>query len=141
MPSFPATIFSGAVSMIIAVQLQITMVSTNTPSACVSPALTGVSHSAAAAAQGAEPEPASFENSASNIFQDNKYRDRKIADRHNRYDHVKHFYRRIFPKDDHRRDRNQYDRCVEWRDAKCIFKGRCHGIADDLADAAPADQS
>ena len=63
MPSFPATIFSGAVSMIIAVQLQITMVSTNTPSACVSPALTGVSHSAAAAAQGAEPEPASFENS------------------------------------------------------------------------------
>ena len=61
MPSFPATIFSGAVSMIIAVQLQITIVSINTPSACVSPAFTGVSHSAAAAAHGAEPEPASFE--------------------------------------------------------------------------------
>ena len=53
MPSFPATIFSGAVSMIIAVQLQITIVSINTPSACVSPAFTG--------AHGAEPEPASFE--------------------------------------------------------------------------------
>lgn len=48
--------------MIIAVQLQITIVSINTPSACVSPALTGVSHSAAAAAQGAEPDPASLEN-------------------------------------------------------------------------------
>ena len=48
--------------MIIAVQLQITMVSINTPNACVSPAFTGKSHSAAAAAHGAEPEPASFEN-------------------------------------------------------------------------------
>ena len=48
--------------MIIAVQLQITMVSINTPSACVSPAFTGKSHSAAAAAHGADPEPASFEN-------------------------------------------------------------------------------
>ena len=48
--------------MIIAVQLQITMVSINTPNACVSPAFTGESHSAAAAAHGAEPEPPSFEN-------------------------------------------------------------------------------
>lgn len=50
--------------MIIAVQLQITIVSINTPSACVSPAFTGVSHSAAAAAHGAEPEPASFEKTS-----------------------------------------------------------------------------
>ena len=49
--------------MINAVQLQITIVSTNTPSACTNPALTGWSHSAAAAAHGADPEPASFENS------------------------------------------------------------------------------
>ena len=49
--------------MIIAVQLQITIVSINTPKACTSPAFPGLSHSAAAAAQGAEPEPASLENS------------------------------------------------------------------------------
>ena len=46
-----------------AVQLHMTIVSMNTPRACVSPARTGVSHSAAAAAHGAEPEPASFEKS------------------------------------------------------------------------------
>ena len=48
--------------MIIAVQLQITIVSINTPNACINPAFTGVSHSAAAAAHGADPEPASLEN-------------------------------------------------------------------------------
>ena len=56
------TSHKGARSMIMAVQLQITIVSINTPSACVNPAFTGLSHSAAAAAHGAEPEPASFEN-------------------------------------------------------------------------------
>ena len=48
-------------SMIIAVQLQIISVSIKTPNACVNPTLTGLSATAAAAAQGAEPEPASFE--------------------------------------------------------------------------------
>ena len=48
--------------MIIAVQLQITMVSINTPKACNNPAFAGCPTSAAAAAQGAEPEPASLEN-------------------------------------------------------------------------------
>ena len=57
------TSHKGARSMIMAVQLQITIVSINTPSACVNPAFTGLSHSAAAAAHGAEPDPASFENS------------------------------------------------------------------------------
>ena len=57
------TSYKGARSMIMAVQLQITIVSINTPSACVNPAFTGLSHSAAAAAHGAEPDPASFENS------------------------------------------------------------------------------
>ena len=57
------TSHKGARSMIMAVQLQITIVSINTPSACVNPAFTGLSHSAAAAAQGAEPDPASFEKS------------------------------------------------------------------------------
>ena len=48
--------------MIIAVQLQITIVSINTPSAWTSPTFTGSLSSAAAAAHGAEPEPASLEN-------------------------------------------------------------------------------
>ena len=42
-------------------QLQMTMVSIKTPSACSRPALAGWLMSAAAAAQGAEPEPASLE--------------------------------------------------------------------------------
>lgn len=50
--------------MIIAEQVQITMVSTNTPNACRSPAFGRMRDAAAAAAaQGAEPEPASFEKS------------------------------------------------------------------------------
>ena len=49
--------------MIIAEQLQITRVSINTPRACSRPSLAGWLMSAAAAAQGAEPEPASLEKS------------------------------------------------------------------------------
>ena len=48
--------------MIMAEQLQITIVSIKTPSACKRPSLAGWLISAAAAAQGAEPEPASLEN-------------------------------------------------------------------------------
>ena len=44
-----------------AVQLQMSRVSMNTPSACIRPALAGWLTWAAAAAQGAEPEPASLE--------------------------------------------------------------------------------
>ena len=62
-PSSPATRLSGVSSMIMAEQLQISRVSMNTPSACSRPSLAGWSMSAAAAAQGAEPEPASLENS------------------------------------------------------------------------------
>ena len=49
--------------MMNAVQLQITTVSINTPNACTRPAFTGLLHSTAAAAQGAEPDPASLEKS------------------------------------------------------------------------------
>jgi multiple sugar transport system permease protein len=62
MPVWPAVTDSGASSMTKAVQLQMTIVSTRTPSAWTSPILTGSSQSAAAAAQGAEPLPASLEN-------------------------------------------------------------------------------
>ena len=61
MPCKPAVTLSGASSITNAVQLQMTMVSIRTPNACTSPILTGSSHSAAAAAQGAEPDPASLE--------------------------------------------------------------------------------
>ena len=52
---------SGVSSMIKAVQLQISRVSMKTPKACRRPSLAGWLMSAAAAAQGAEPLPASFE--------------------------------------------------------------------------------
>ena len=58
-----AVISCGTSSIRKAVQLQMTTVSINTPSACTRPIFTGSSHSAAAAAQGAEPLPASLENS------------------------------------------------------------------------------
>ena len=48
--------------MIMAVQVQMTMVSRMTPKACKRPAFAGWLTFAAAAAQGAEPEPASLEN-------------------------------------------------------------------------------
>ena len=62
MPPRPWTRSSGVSSMIMAVQLQMTMVSMNTPKAWSRPDLAGWLTSAAAAAQGAEPEPASLEN-------------------------------------------------------------------------------
>ena len=61
MPCRPLVTLPGASSITKAVQLQMTMVSMRTPSACTRPIFTGSSHSAAAAAQGAEPEPASLE--------------------------------------------------------------------------------
>ena len=61
--SSPATFSAGVTRMMKAVQLQMTMVSINTPSACKRPVLAGWEVSPAAAAQGAEPEPASLENS------------------------------------------------------------------------------
>ena len=48
--------------MMNAVEVQITMVSTNTPSDCTKPCLTGWDTVAVAAAFGALPMPASFEN-------------------------------------------------------------------------------
>ena len=62
MPVSPVVTFAGASSIIKAVQLQMTTVSIRTPSACTKPIFTGSSQEAAAAAQGAEPLPASLEN-------------------------------------------------------------------------------
>ena len=62
-PTSPFVRLVGVRSIIIAVQLQIISVSIKTPNACVNPTLTGLSETAAAAAQGAEPEPASLEKS------------------------------------------------------------------------------
>lgn len=55
--------FSCESSTMKAVQLHISSVSTKTPRACISPCLTGCETSAVAAALGAEPIPASLENS------------------------------------------------------------------------------
>ena len=63
MPVSPSVSPSGVSSIIMAEQLQITMVSINTPKACKRPSFAGWLISAAAAAQGAEPEPASLEKS------------------------------------------------------------------------------
>ena len=62
-PCRPFVNSSGVRSMIIAVQVQITRVSMNTPRACRSPSFAGWLISAAAAAQGADPDPASLEKS------------------------------------------------------------------------------
>ena len=62
-PSRPLVRLSGVSSMIMAEQLQITMVSMKTPRAWSRPSFAGWLISAAAAAQGAEPEPASLEKS------------------------------------------------------------------------------
>ena len=63
MSSSPATFSAGVIRMMKAVQEQITTVSMNTPRAWRRPVLAGWEVSPAAAAQGAEPDPASLENS------------------------------------------------------------------------------
>ena len=61
-PPSPSGISPLDKSITKAVALHINIVSTNTPKACTSPCFTGWSISAAAAAQGADPDPASLEN-------------------------------------------------------------------------------
>ena len=61
-PISPFVTLSGARSIMKAEQLHINNVSINTPKAWINPCLTGWATSAAAAAHGADPEPASLEN-------------------------------------------------------------------------------
>ena len=72
---------------------------------------------------------------------DDKKRDEKVADSHDGNNGIQYLHRGIFPKDDDSGNDDQKNARVKGRDRKGICEGRGHGIADDLADATPADQA
>ena len=71
----------------------------------------------------------------------NAHRDDKVAHRHDRYDEVKAFYGGVFAQYDQRRQQGKHYGGGQRRDVKGVFKGRADRVGDDLADAAPADQT
>ena len=75
------------------------------------------------------------------VFRHQHHGQQKIAARHDRYQHIQHLDRGVFPQYDHRRQDHQQQRGVQRRHLKGIFKGAGDGIADDLADAAPANEA
>ena len=65
----------------------------------------------------------------------------EVQARHDRHNDVEHLDRRVPAQDDDRRDRHQRDGGVERVDAEGALDGAGDGVADDLADAAPADEA
>ena len=64
----------------------------------------------------------------------------KVDARHEGDNQIQYLGSRMLPKHNHGSNRDQHDSRVERRNPERIFKGRGDRIADDLADAAPADQ-
>ena len=65
----------------------------------------------------------------------------KVCTCHDWNHDVQNFYSCIFPKYNNCSKNNKDDGRCQWRDGKCIFKGRGNRIADYLTDAAPADKA
>ena len=75
------------------------------------------------------------------VLDDNKDRDEEIARRHDRHHDIQHLDRGVLAQHDDRRDRDEHDRGVKRRHLKRVLKGGRDRVADDLADAAPAEQA
>ena len=65
----------------------------------------------------------------------------EIRARHDRHHDIQHADSGVLAKDDHRGNGNQHDGGIQRGNGEGVFKRGGHGIADDLADAAPADQA
>ena len=85
--------------------------------------------------------PGKYTWKASQIHQYDHNGNGKITYGHKRNHHIQNLYCGIFAKHDHCRKHYQKNSCYDRRYRKSIFKRRYHGIADYLADPAPADQA
>ena len=75
------------------------------------------------------------------IYRNDDDRHHEIADRHDRHDDIQAFHGGILAQDNDRREHHQHHRGHNGRDGERIGKGRADRVADDLADAAPADEA
>ena len=110
--------------------------------------LDAVHHDGAESAGGYLAKPECLGENASedrgqeiNVDDDEDDRHQQIDACHDRYHDVQHPDGGIFAKNDDRTQDDQDDGGVQRRNMECIFKSGCHGVADHLADAEPADQA
>ena len=84
-----------------------------------------------------------FKNSGKqkDIFEDRDQCDCEEAACHDGDDHIQNLYRCISSQNDDGGNGSQKDGCHQRRDAEGIFHGGGHGVADDLTDTAPTDQT
>ena len=75
------------------------------------------------------------------IFDNNKNGNQKIKCSHYRNNNIQYFYRCIFPQHDDCSQSHKKNSRKKRRDGKCIIKGRGYGIADNLTDSAPTEQT
>lgn len=75
------------------------------------------------------------------ISGDDEERDHEKSARHDRHEEIEEPDCRISLKHNDRGEDHENDRRDKWRDLKRILKCRAYRVADDLADATPADQT
>ena len=75
------------------------------------------------------------------ILEDEEDGEEEVRAGHDGHQHVEHLDGRIFAQHDDRSDGDQQDGGVQRRDAEGVLEGGGHGVADHLADAAPADEA
>ena len=85
--------------------------------------------------------PCKHTGKTSYVHHNDQDRDRKIAYRHHRNDHIQDLDCCIFAKHDHCRNCHKHNCRINRRNRKCIFERRNNRIADHLTDTAPADQT
>ena len=75
------------------------------------------------------------------VLDDQKDGDEEVAAGHDGHQDIQNLHRGVLAQHDHRRQQHQCHRGVQGRDMEGVLKGGGDGVADDLADAAPADQA
>ena len=75
------------------------------------------------------------------IHTDEDEGDDKVAGRHDGHQHIQHPHGGVLPQYDGGGQGCQHNSGVNGLDVKGVLEGGGHGVGDDLADAAPADQA
>ena len=92
-------------------------------------------------AEGLLEDPLKNRRQQRRVFQNQHDGHEEVAPGHDGHQHIQHLHGGVFPENDDRRQSHQHHRGVNRRDAEGVFKGGGDGVADDLADAAPAGEA
>ena len=85
--------------------------------------------------------PLEHRRECTDIFDDDKQCDQEITAGHDWNNDIQDVNGGIFAKNNDRSHNDEEDRGVQRRNVKCILYGGTYGVADNLTDAAPADQA